>query len=355
MVSAVGKKGQTMKRLAVLLMCLLLVVLLAQGQLSHAQIPCQELAGDCKLLAQADANLARLTSFTYTLDLNLSATQGSRRLTNSTLTGSGVFALDTAALKADPGALAQAITFSLDAEAIDKASNSPVSQKTHLIIANRGLYEKNDTSPWKGIQFDEVLRVLTTTNAVLPNMADPALAQSIEALLTTPDIIKIERTTNAPIVDGQQQVEFVYTVDLQALLSSKALVKVLKTAMQSNPQYRSYTDDQWAALLTLAKQALVNTTLKFTRWIGARDKTLHGFGIDLRAKFDSQTIALLTPGMNAEPATLSLRVLAKFSRVGQAVSVKAPAGVKLMTISEMFNSIVAELQSGAASSPTAIP
>ncbi len=324
---------KSFKRLS-LLLALVLVVGSLPAISVRAQATCFGLAdADCKILSTADANVVKETSFAQEFTFSLKANNNGQA-TEINATGTGSFAVDPAMMgkmnMSDPTAALAGLKLSLDVTGSTKGTGSDQSGKASLIIVNGVIYANaNDGKGWMGAKLSDLTSQGTSMAAGNPAAAmatDPALLAALAKIPSIPGFIKLEKTTNSPELDGQKQIEFVYTLDIKSLVTSKDLYPIIKTIAGAAGGGSDLTDEQLAQFGQLAGTALGNTTIKITRWVGATDNLYHALAIDLNASIDPAVM-----GGSGPATTVALNLLVKLTKVGQPVDIKAPADAKMMT------------------------
>jgi hypothetical protein len=292
----------------------------------------------------------------YEVALSFDVSQGAANSTTGTVNGSGIFGLSGAIDRANPTASAKAISFSFDGEITGKQPTMNSDYKVHALITGGALYAKTEPQDWTGLKLDDVLAVLMAPNN--PNMVtlgDPVIQKSIPAIVADPNIVKVERLADTQTLEDQMQIQFVYTVDVQALLASKDFLALVKEGMKSNPQYAAMTDDQFAAMMSMSNKAVTQASIKVIRWIGSDDQMNHALGADISVTIDPSAVTGITSGPGSEKLVANLHAMIKFTKIGQDVSVEAPAGVKVQTIAEIFNRITQGLTAEATQTAVATP
>ncbi len=162
---------------------------------------------DCQLVVAADKNISQETSFNQTFETTATLTTATQTASLSA-TGSGVFAVDSAALgnTSNQTALLNALKLTLNMSGSVKttggtAASSSQSGKANLVVLNGQIYiQATDStgtlSPWQSSSLSDVAAAGTgsrsgtgsltgSTNPALAAFQDPAV---IQAILTAPNI-----------------------------------------------------------------------------------------------------------------------------------------------------------------------
>lgn len=325
---------KSFKRLS-LFLALVVVVGVLPAVSARAQAACFGLAdADCKILSTADANLAKETSFNQEFTFSLK-TDANGQNVNVSATGSGPFAVDAKAMSSatasDPTAALSGLKLQMDVQGSAKGNGSDQSGKFSIIIVDGVFYyNANDGKGWQGAKLSDIASQGTGMTAGNPAMAaaqSPELLAALAKIPSIPGFIKLQKTSNSPDLEGQKMVEFVYNVDLKALVTSKDLLPIVKTISSAMGQDTStMTDEQFSQFSTMAGSALSDTTIKITRWVGSTDNLYHALGLDINAKIDPSKM-----GGSGAVTNFSMNLLVKLTKVGQPVDVKAPAGAKMMS------------------------
>ncbi len=334
------------KRLAVWAVVLAALMVLPVVE-THAQNPaCAGLAAaDCKILSAADANLAKESPFKFVLGLSLKY-KIARQSGSMDLKGDGVFDGDLQALAASDPAALNTVKMTLDLSGSvnvgQTLSGGSLTTTSHLIVADGNLYfRNNEADQWRGMNLaDAVARNQSanllggsTSNAstkMLQDLVnDPQFKKAIAAIPTIKGFITIQKTKNTPELEGQKQVEFVYTYNIQTLVKAKELYPVYRAIMKASGSTISYSNTQLAQIGQTLGTMLYGTTLKITRWVGVKDNQYHAYFIDLALRLNMGIV-----GQSANSGTFDFHFLLKVSQVGQPVDVVAPEGADMIDTSE---------------------
>ncbi len=298
---------------------------------------------DCKIISTADANTSKLNSFKQDFDFTLDfASPTTKQTLKLTAKGNGLMALDRSAMSnaADTTALTDAIQMTLNLTGTVKATgSSPLNQKgsANLVIIDGTVYaQSTDTkgimSAWQSILLSDLSNQASaaTTNptsvansAALHFLQDPKVLQAVALIPSIKGFITLKKTTNAPLLDGQKQIEFVYTFDVKTLLAAKEIYPIIRgLAILGGTQASTLTDQTLAATGRLLAKSLSGTTFTITRWVGAKDGLYHALTVDGTLNLDTTIFGL--GQANDPPVTGALHFAIRLTKIGQAVQIKAP-------------------------------
>jgi hypothetical protein len=313
---------QLVKRSAVLLAAFAISILSSLTD-TRAQAPdCFGLRqADCKIVSTADANLAKLTTFAYELDVALAYDSGEyggeyklkgNGMYEGNLIGTATMAEMTAALKN--------LKFTLEASG-SVANRMPRSSSTNefdvqIIIVDGMVYE-NSTYTY-GWQVRPLSNMLTSFDTVAT--PDPVITRALAQLPKIKGMIKARRTGAAPILEKQRQIEFVYTFDINVLLKSPELRPVLRELLERSGSNIEYSDRDIQNIASILSQALTGTTMKVTRWVGSKDNLYHALTLDFVLAANPKTF-----GYAIQPVVKgNLHFDIKLTGIGQPVDVTVP-------------------------------
>ncbi len=321
-------------------------------------------AADCKPLADASANIASIKSFTFAYNLTISGTAtGSASMMNMSAAATPD-ALATAEAVATPTTVKinssvkgmGSITSATGADPISaisaQVSVEPSADMTNgkastilLTLVNGNLFIERSGEQPLGIGLAQ------TGPGLLEAYAAPVASANTDFLnvLSAPGAITIVRTANSPDVGGQKQIEYVYTLNANALLDSKELVAFLRTSASLSPipgsgleQFASMTDEEITAQLATYKDTLKNLKVTVTRWVGTQDNQFHALVFQVTGDLNQQGNSLT--GLNAN-FTVTL------DKINQPVTITAP-DVPVTDLAVLINQIFASMTGSLSGSPT---
>ncbi len=283
---------------------------------ARAQGPACTLAdADCKLLAAAEANNGKLTSFQqdFTFTYTLGGVGGAAP-TNTTASGTGAFTGGMPAnMMSDPTAALGTIKASLD---VTGTSNG-ASGKTQIIITDGTLYI-NDGTGWKARPMSELLQRAMNSSPATPAsdspalalLGNPALAQGLMALPNVKGIATLAKEAG-PDVDGVKTSAFVYNIDVPTLLNAPEFAPILSAAAS-----QMMGGAGGAIPVQTLTSLLKNPKLSLTRYVGDSDQLFHGVAIKFSGTLD----------LGGATSDISLALDVKLSKIGQPFTITAPAG-----------------------------
>ena len=318
---------------------------------------CTLAAADCQLISDASANVAKENSFVQTFTFKVDI-QGSSPAT-LTVTGSGPFAVDASANIKDQKAVINAIQMQLDLAA--SGSTSAQSGKISIVIKGGNLYIQDPTtSKWTGIdlnvgitQAQAAIQQMQSSSASSSSssaassaqaqqmmtqlMSDPAVLTSLRKLPDIKGFITQARIADATL-ENQAMAQFQYTVNPGVLFTSpdvlplvKALLKAAAAASPSSAsQFSQMGDQQLQGMLMMGGGVLGTTNVQVTRWVGQNDKLFHALDVLINLNIDPTTM-----GGTGSPTNGTIDFNIQLTKVGQPVSVTAPAGATMLDLSQM--------------------
>jgi len=330
-------------RLGVFLLVALMVVSPAIS--TRAQDTCYGVPeADCKLVTEASANSAAFQQG-FTMDYKIAFSgKGTSNGTDSSgavnVSGSGVLGTAAAAAAgADPSAMMNAFLFSNVINFETSGSGTPQKGSIEVRVVNGNLYFKSDLmgGKWQYVTGAELQAALTSALSKMSSagagaggtggtggmnpMSNPELLTALMAAPNIPGVITGE-AADGPTVDGQATRKVTYNFDLATLIGAKEFRPVVKAALSQQAAGAEVTDAQIDENVQKATTALQNTKFSAYVLVGSADKITHGFGVSLNAVIDEATAKLMNSTGAGE---LNANFDITFSKVGQAVTVEAPA------------------------------
>jgi hypothetical protein len=330
-----------MKRF-VLVLVVLMMTLVAFNAPARAQgAGCGLSDADCKILATADANIAKITSFAHSYDFALKVNAQGQTV-DVTSKGSGVFSVDPAGMTgSDPTAALGSLKLTLDLDGAAKMTGNDQSGKAQLVVVDGVIYANaGDGKGWQGVKLSDLLsQAMSQTGAggtasanpqveqVTKALQDPALMQAITAIPTIKGFITLAKAAG-PTIDGAATTAFTYTLDFKTLISAPEFAPVVKTLFKSVSGTGSeVTDAQVAQMTPLFSSLLKDTTFTITRYVGEKDNLYHGIKVYLKSTIDTTAL-----GSSGAPVDLLLSLDVQLSKIGNTFEVKAPEGAKMVAM-----------------------
>lgn len=317
---------------------------LAQG------MTCTLSAADCQTLTTANTNIAKETSFAFSYEFKADI-KGDSPVTGDS-TGSGQFSITAPATMTDPTAWANAIQFSIDSKGSGSGGGSSGSGSLSVVVTGGVAYFKTSSQDWQGVNLADAIKMGQAQAAggggfggsssmnpaqMQQMLSNPDIMKALASLQNIKGFITQEKTSNTPQVEGQNMSEFVETLSPAALLNSPdfatALKSIVTAVMAANPNAGaagSANMDQMTAMMPMFGAMLGNTNLKVTTWVGQTDNMYHAFGLDLNLNVNTAAM-----GGSSTPTTGTIHFLVQLTKVGQAVTVTAPTGAKMINLSGM--------------------
>jgi hypothetical protein len=186
------KRAARLIPLAVLLVIVVAVFAALSSSLPRIQIPCHLPYEDCQLLAEADARLVNGLAGDYSLILSLAISQAGTNLFATMMTSTGQFSQppNYDQLAVNPITALSSIAMTMDAQIERVKNGSTARSSAHAVLVDGNLYLKIDPQDWVVHKIDVVL-------ATQPAIDNKMLQQDLSALVTYPNLIKIEKTRNS--------------------------------------------------------------------------------------------------------------------------------------------------------------
>jgi len=334
-------KQKTPSILISALVVILLLTMPAQVARADGTLCYQLSSKDCKVLTAAETNFAKMQSFQgqYTLNAKLKSKNG------QTLT---IISSGTLSFKYDPRATNRLKSITARLDGTDTVTSENITPdlkqdgKFGLIILDSVYYTTTYSRlGWSGYDFNDQIfsgvgdtmekdlnRLMNAKvgRAFSDFLADPAIPAFFAAMPTIKSFASLLGTSNTPVLQNQNQVEFLYTFNVPTLIKAKELRPVwksfLKVAVLTVGQSTSMvTDPIVNNVAILFSSFFTGSKTTIARWVGVKDGLFHALIFDTTLKFDPGTYA--TSVMQAGSLTAHFEV--EFSKVNQPIpTVEAP-------------------------------
>ncbi len=275
---------KSIRRLSIVVLALAIIGGLPALQIRAQGTTCFDLPdADCKILSTASANIGKLTSFQYVVQVALKY-DGPDQSGDALYKGNGVLAFDPQDMQAkgnSPEALnSLKVRLSLDSSLRDPVSDTNSQSTFNLVIVDGVMYTQAEDGTWKGVNIMDSAAYarspggpLSTAgndaSAIVALMRDPQILRTIAAIPKIKGFITLKRTKSAPVLDGQTQIEFVYTYNIQTLVTAKELYPLIRAAYKASGVSASMSDARLAQLTQSIAKGLKGTTLMTTLWVRA--------------------------------------------------------------------------------------
>ncbi len=336
-----------MKRFVVMLLVALMAVASFPSGARAQGTGCTLAEADCKMLADADAKLASVTSFEQSYDFQLKVSSGATNV-EILSKGKGVFAIDPAAMTgSDPTAALGGLKFTLDLDGSTKGTGTDQSGKVNIVIVDGVLYANDGKAGWMGVKLADVLTMAMSqssgagggataaqTAQIQALLSDPAVMQSISAIPNIKGFITQEKAAG-PDIGGKKTTSFIYKFDIKALLASKDIYPLIKAiAKSSNPTGPEITDAQIEQLAPIVGTLVKDSVITVTRYVG-EDGYVRGLKLYVQLKIDASAMGGGASGA-ASTGDLLFSLDVKLDKINEKFDVKAPEGAKMQDLKNMM-------------------
>jgi len=334
-------------------------------------VGCTLAAADCQLLTSAAANVAKETSFVQTFTFKIDIKGDSPVSVQSS--GTGPFSVDST-LK-DQTALLKSIQAQLDITGSMAASgtNPAQSGKVSTIVKDGVLYVQDPkTQKWMGTDLTKLVSAAqgaasgsaaggsssAAAQAALTQItSDPAVLTSLAAIPNIKGFITQKRLSEDATLEDQKMAQIQYTITPSVLFSAPEILPLVKAALKaasaaspsasgSASQFGSMDDQQLSGMLAMGGGILGTTNVQITSWIGAEDKTFHGLDLLVNLSIDSSMM-----GGTGAPLTGTINLHVELTKIGQPVTVTAPAGATMVDSAQLMGGGAAGAAATAAATP----
>ncbi len=321
---------------------LILGVSIAPALNLYAQDNCFGLkADDCSLVTAASGPdaYAKLTSFnfTYTRQFSGSGTTGQGGNFSETEKGSYSNTTPVVTLATPPATEAANANNTLMLENTINITNNkngtPGKAQTIEVRIVNGTFYLGVSGRWLSLPLDKAQSGGLATYMVA--FGDPLefinnLKAGLDALASG-GVISAERSADLTI-DNQKIGAFVYHFDLAKAASTDNFRPILNLFAITQSQFSKIPDDVLAANKDKLANALRNSQLTITRYIGVTDKLPHGVNVNLSINIAAQDLASIAAIMGSGnssntgsgPLTASIQSDFQISGIGTTVNVTPP-------------------------------
>jgi len=310
-------------------------------------------ADDCALLqGMGGADMSKLSSFVMDYSVTAKVTGTGSSDVDLSVQGTGPFSIDATKMtgnSSNPMAAVTGLTLANTITASLTASGQTQKGSFEFRILDGTLYFMGDTATqgkWMSVDLAQALGAAMSnpqlsgamnpsSNPAAAAAMDPAVLESLSKAFMSPGVITATRAADITI-DGQPVAVFQFNLDIVTLLKSPDFKPAIQKIMASQASGAEITDQQLNQFLVAAQTMLKDTTFSVSEYVGTTDKLFHGFGLDLSIKLDAATAGMVTGSSNAQALNVDFHFLITLSKVGQAVSVTAPAGAEKIDLSGMM-------------------
>ncbi len=295
---------------------------------------CTLSADDCKIITTADSNMSKLTSFNDALEFVTDIKVGDQ-VNETAITGTGTYT------SPDPAA-ADKLGATLDLSNVSKGGGNDGTTAVNVVVVNGVTYLSTDgKKTWKGYKTADLAAAMKsgaivnnadlTTQAgvlgVISLLSDPSTMGKLSSIPTTLGFTKLEKTANAPTLDGQKQTEFLYTLDFKSVLGNSTLSSLFTSGIGA-----SFGGGAGAAgggdMTQMLGSLLKDPKVTLVRWVGSTDSLYHAIGLDVSTNLDMSAL----PGGGTGSIGITVHLLLKLTKVGEPVTVTAPAGAAMVDL-----------------------
>jgi hypothetical protein len=319
-----------MKRFAILFSVFVMTVLTPSIPVASQAGNCYQLSqSDCQLLGTAFNNFRQLTSFTYSFTFNSSLiTAKPAQSARLSVSGSG-----EAAYKAQSSDIVHDLNVSLRFALPISGSPSTIQG----ILLNGVIYFDTGSPDSIGIDMSDIGR-----SAVVGTFFTPDALKAIGSLPSVKGFITVERSANKPVLDGQEQAEFVYSLDMRWFASSREALTLIKTAIrtaQSLGYKGRFNDLQLRLAQPILSRVLRNTTIHITQWVGLNDQMLHRLSIEVNAQIDPGELFIRKQPEFTATGSLTITL----NDIGKPVTITAPRRTKVVAFETIIQRLAKRL------------
>jgi hypothetical protein len=306
---------------------------------------------DCKLFYGAfdSANMAKLTAFQMAYSINGKGSGGGSG-GEFHVDGTGSFGIDTTAAStadsSNPMGALSALMFSNVIKASGGATGGQ-SQTVNLEIrvVKGNIYFKSaelNADKWQYTSVADVSKLASQYMASMGSassgssgssspmgamsaMQSPEMQQALAAIPTIPGVVTAA-SADGDQVDGIATKKVTFNIDLVKLVQAKEFRPVIEQSLKQQTSGTTVTADQ---AIQLASTALKDSKVQFWSTVGT-DGVLRGIGFTLAFNIDDATAKAMN--MTSGGGSANVDFAFNISKVGQPVTVEAPAGAEKLTL-----------------------
>jgi hypothetical protein len=317
---------------------------------------CTLAAADCQLLTSATTNIAKETSFVQTFTFKVDIKGDSP--VSIQASGTGPFSVDST--QKDQAALIKSIQAQLDIKGSSAASGTTPAQSGNVstIIKDGVLYVQDPkTQKWMGTELSKLISAAqgsasgsgsaasssaAAQKALAQITSDPAVVTSLAAIPNIKGFITQKRLSEDATLENQKMAQIQYTITPSVLFSAPEILPLIKAALKaasaaspsaggSASQFGAMDDSQLQGMLAMGGGILGTSNIQVTSWIGTEDKTFHGLDLLVNLSIDSSMM-----GGTGAPLTGTINLHVELTKIGQPVTVTAPAGATMVDSAQLM-------------------
>jgi len=180
---------------------------------------------------------------------------------------------------------------------------------------------------------------------------------SLSAIPNIKGFITQKRLAEDATLENQKMAQIQYTITPSVLFSSPEILPLIKAALKAasaaspsagagTSQLGTMDDSQLQGMLAMGGPIIGNTNVQITSWIGAEDKTFHGLDLLVNLSIDSSMM-----GGTGAPLTGTINLHVELTKIGQPVTVTAPAGATMVDSAQLMGGGAAGAAATAAATP----
>jgi len=298
-------------------------------------------AEDCAMIqsAMTPENLAKLGSFVADYNMALKVTGTGSGDTDITVKGSGPVSFDPAALQGnDQAALLSSLKVQQSITVSGTSSGKAENHTAELRVVDGKIYFNTSDAPSSGkwlwqslssaasstMSSNPMMGMMGSGNPAAGMATSPEMMAAVQKLLAVPGFVKISSAAS-----GDEKAVTI-AVDFGALAASKDLAAILKGIVKASSPSGTTMDDATLdqtvqQYVSMGSVFLKDAKLNIVEYFGTSDKLFHGVDLHVDYKLDASMAAAMMNSTSKEDVNATFDLKFHLSKIGEAVTVEAPA------------------------------
>jgi len=298
-------------------------------------------AEDCALVqsAMTPENLAKLGSFVADYNIALKVTGTGSGDTDLTVKGNGPISFDPASLKgSDQAAMLASLKVQQTVTVSGTVSGKAENHTAEVRVVDGKLYYNTSDAPSSGkwlwqslssaasstMSSNPMMGMMGSGNPAAGMASTPEMMAAIQKLMAVPGFVKV---TSAATGDEKA---ITIALDFGALAASKDLADILKGIVKASSPSGTTMDDATLdqtvqQYVSMGSVFLKDAKLNLVEYFGTSDKLFHGIDVHVDYKLDASMAAAMMNSTSKEDVNATFDLKFHLSKIGEAVTVEAPA------------------------------
>jgi len=298
-------------------------------------------ADDCALVqsAMTPENLAKLGSFVADYNMALKVTGTGSGDTDITVKGNGPVSFDPAALQGnDQAALLSSLMVQQSITVSGTSSGKAENHTAEFRVVDGKIYFNTSDAPSSGkwlwqslssaasstMSSNPMMGMMGSGNPAAGMATSPEMMAAVQKLMAVPGFVKVSSAAT-----GDEKA-ITIAIDFGALAASKDLATILKDIVKASSPSGTTMDDATLdqtvqQYVSMGSVFLKDAKLNIVEYFGTSDKLFHGIDIHIDYKLDASMAAAMMNSTSKEDVNATFDLKFHLTKIGEAVTVEAPA------------------------------